>query len=223
MKAATVGVVLLVLLSGCAGLTDGGGTQPTAGTSTTVGSPTDQTRTATVTATPTPTPPEGAAQDDIVAFSDLTSTQQNAFLSATNRTVTFAPESPAINNSQGYSLDAVTPFQGNEYVRYEGAYYRLTLRLGQTYMSYRIEADAESAGENATVHEYGDLPSDLQTAVQNAIVGRSYWTPYGMSGDSPPRPLRDGDYVRYENATYLITFTGVADSPSHRLTVEPAE
>jgi hypothetical protein len=99
----------------------------------------------------------------------------------------------------------MTPFQQNEYVRFDGGYYRITMRQGNLYASYGIIAKPATAEANATVVPLAELPDRVRNETREAIGDGQYNAPYGK-WDSLPESLQEPDYVSYENETYDLSF-----------------
>jgi hypothetical protein len=203
MRLGAMSVVLLVVLAGCSGM--GGGVNGT-------GEGGTATETATPTATPTATvaPPDG----EIVAFGDLGSTEQEAFLEAVDGgSVRFVP-----GDLEGYSYSVVYDFRCVDYVRYEGRYYEVDVNRGRLYKSKTFElGEATNVSSDAAIRDYRNLSEIEQERVQDALVGE-YTTGYG-EGDG----VFGVDYIRHQNQTYRVVRTRIADGPSYSMIVERYE
>lgn len=200
MRLGVGAVVVLVVLAGCSGM--GGGVN---------GSDGGETATVTATATTTPTatvaPPEG----EIVAFEDLASTEQEAFLDAVKGgSVRFVP-----GDLEGYYYTVVYDFRCVDYVWYEGRYYEVDVNEGRTYISRTFELRAvQNASADATVRDYANFSEDEQEMFRKAL-NDEYTTGYGGASG-----VFGVDYIRYENRTYRVVRTRIADGPSYSLTVQ---
>lgn len=194
MRALTaLSLVALLALAGCAGPL-GSGANPTEAVT-----PVDP---SAVTADP----PAGVSADNTVAFGNLTGYQRDAFERAMlDGEAQFIPNTSYVDESEGFREDRMTPFERNEYVRYDGGYYRLTMRQGNLYASYGIVARPAAAGENATVVALADMPDRVRNETREAVLDGQYNAPYGK-WDSLPQSLQEPDYVRYENETYDLSF-----------------
>lgn len=206
----TLLVVGLLLLAGCTGGPPAGSDQAATTTP-----PPDTTTDADSTTTIT--------ESQVVDFAALNADQQAAFRDALDGSVSFVPDSPHIDDSEGYSHEQVGPFETYDYVRYDGELYRITLAYGAgtLYASYEIRASAGSPSDEDTVTNFTDIPADLRDEVRTALTEGRYYAPMGKWG-SLPHPLADTDYIRYENETYRMGYT-VGDWWAHVLTVEKAK
>lgn len=202
----------LVLLAGCNGVVDAPESDPAE--TTTVPTTGDETTASTG-------PSTTVEPSQVVAFDELTDRRQAAFRDALQGEATFVPNSPAIDESAGYDFQHVTPFERHEYVRYDGALYRISVSLGDLYASYGLRASTASAPDDATVVTYDSLPESVRDEVRKALdVGR-HQVPMGK-WDALPESLQDARYVRYENHTYEMTYI-VGDAWAKVLTVEKVE
>lgn len=147
--------------------------------------------------------------------------QQSAFREASRDDASFVPNSSFISESEGYDFENVTPFQNHDYVRFDGELYRIRLQQGKLYASYLIRASISAPSDDDTVITFDSLPEDVQDEVKTAIADGEYYAPMGK-WRSLPEPLRETDYVRYENRTYEMGYV-VGDAWARVLTVEKVE
>jgi len=208
-------VAVVVLLAGCSGAIGTADSQPEATTTDKTTSP------APTTAAPNTTT---VNQSQVVDFQTLSTQQQSAFLYSLddNRTAVFAPSSPYLNVTRSYDPEIQTPFRNHEYVRYNGSLYRAQLPIVSGFAIYDIEASASNPPDNASVTAFDSLPETLQDEIRIAITNGTHTTQPG-EWDSLPEPLEGGgQYVRYENRTYILSY-GVADGIIPGLTVTKVE
>lgn len=224
---ALVGLVLLVALAGCLGASGGG--QPAdapTDTPTTTSAPPDDTTTEPP-GDATTTPPDGTTTGeeptagDTVAYGDLSSRQQAAFEAAIDGEVRFVPDTPYVNDSEGYDIAIVDSFKQHDYVRYEGERYRLSFRSGRLYAQYGIQATAGDPGEGDAVTALADLPEDVRDEVRTAIEEGDYHAPAGK-WDSLPEPLAETGYVRSDGETYRMSYV-VGDTWAPVMTTKKVE
>lgn len=208
---AALALAALLLCAGCAAF---GGSAPTAEPTRVerVDLPVPTSRTPTATETPTAAP--------ALAYEDLSDRERAAFRDAMDGEVTFAPTSPNVSDA-AYALDHAEAFRDTEYVRHEGQRYRVALDRGATYAAYGLELAAENAGGNATTVAFENLSTTARYHLERAVERGEYTVPYGV-WTSPPAALADATHLRYENETYALRFTSVADAPSYTLTARAA-
>lgn len=212
MRTTALALLAVVVLGGCVGPI-GGATSPPAEQS-----PIDDPST-TSPPTTSPAPPANANGQNTVNYSELNAHQQAAFEAALRgEEVTFVPNTSYVDDSEGYWYDQIDPFEDNEYVRYQGQYYRPEFTSGPLYAQYLIEATRGAADENDTVRAFSELPEPIKDEVRQAITEGEYSAPLGK-WDSLPEPLSDTEYIRYQNETYRMGYV-VGDTWAPVLSVE---
>jgi hypothetical protein len=197
--AIVVGIAALLVLGGCSA-NPGGSQSP---------SP-----------TATPAVPPDTAPENTVGFENLRDGQQAAFLDAVGGGASFGPDSP---NLDVYDDELLSPFRSNEYVRYEGTYYRIRVdSAGITYMSRDVAIRPEEPDSGDRIVDFEDLPRETREELEPAMGG-IYESGYG---ERPPDVLFDAVVIRYGNETYGAEFGMVSDAPGYELTAveyEPAD
>lgn len=158
----------------------------------------------------------------VVEFRELNAQQQAAFRDALQGKATFVPDSSYIDDSAGYKMTNVTPFEVNDYVQYDGELYDIGLSLGKTYSSHIIMAGVTSPPDNATVIAFENLSTNASDVLRTALTNGRYESGVGEWPDGLPGRLGTVQYVRYENQTYELTY-GTGDTWAKILTAEKSE
>jgi len=220
--ASTLALCGLLVLGGCIGpagqATPSATTDAPADDSTGTASPTE-TPTQTPTETPTPSEP---TDGNTVGYEDLNAAQQAAVDDARTSEVEFVPDSPYVNDSEGYSYELIDPFRDHEYVAVDGTHYDIELAgTGTLYASYGIRATEATPDQNATVVAVDDLPDRVRDEVRSAVENGNYHAPMGK-WDSLPQSLQDTRYVSHENQTYRLSYV-VSDFWAFELRLDRVE
>ena len=136
--------------------------------------------------------------------------------------VEFVPDSPYVNDSEGYSYELIDPFRDHEYVAVDGTHYDIELAgTGTLYASYGIRATEATPDQNATVVAVDDLPDRVRDEVRSAVENGNYHAPMGK-WDSLPQSLQDTRYVSHENQTYRLSYV-VSDFWAFELRLDRVE
>ncbi|QPV63359.1 hypothetical protein I7X12_01610 [Halosimplex litoreum] len=221
-------LVALAAVGGCLAAPGpgGDGATPTASatpTATPTGTPDSSPSTATPTAAPpnaSPTPNPTPTDGNTVDYAELPPDSQAAFDDALDGQISFVPDSPYVEGN--HTTEAAGPFRDHAFVRKDGQRYRIAVAMdGPLYASYSIYADPASPGENASVTAYANLSADVREEVRWAVENGSHDVPTGK-WDSLPQELGDTTYVRYDDATYRMSYA-VGDYWAERMTVEPVD
>ncbi|MFC4356448.1 hypothetical protein ACFO0N_00625 [Halobium salinum] len=194
-------VVLLLLSAGC--VADGGGGPSVQAT--TDGPPDSTTRAAGE------HPSTDTARNATVEYGDLSPAERRAFDTALGGEANFVHRSSldSLENREGYfTRDVAEPFRAHEYVRKSGELYRLDYEAsgGDLLASYGVHAELVEPPANATVVPVGNLPSDAQGPVREAVRNGSYHSQTG-EGVSRPEGLGEGMYVESDGEVYRLTYS----------------
>lgn len=203
------GVVLLVVLAGCGadtgtGVDDRYTNQSKNGES--IGS---QTGTTDATTTTNQTP-----EGDIVAFSELNSVEQEAFLQAVNGIYVHFND-----GDNTYAEYFVRDFRDVDYIEYNDSYYAVNVGQSQGYTGTTYKVRRVSPSTTVTATDFANL-SDVQKQVFLGALDEGGEYEYVTEGGRSTGVF-GSEYVRYEGELYRVE-TGIIEDgvSSYTMSVE---
>lgn len=194
-------VALLVILSGCAGISGNpSGQSPTEDPSsqvptTTVHSPIRETESTSTTFTPIE-----ATKSNTIKYAELTASEKRAFAEAVEHSARFFDGLPH-DDSEYYDPDVARTFETHQWVVKNGVFYRISAYESLTPM-FDVEATKAKPPENATTVALGNVSTPSRNYVRRAIENGTYTVPLG---NPYPDDIDRGDYVRYGDETYEVS------------------
>jgi hypothetical protein len=198
----TLAAAAVVATAGCLGSSDDGdgdgdedgGATGTGTRARTVTGTTTRTRTRTRTGTPTSTIPEAAT---VAEYESLSSEQRAAFEAALDGGVRFSDSLPDAE----YGLETYQFFEGYDYVRKDGTYFRLELEDPSIVAGgARVAVTGVESPGNASVVDLENV-SDAELLREAIETGESQDEP----GSRLDRRFDEGDVVEYDGRYYEIT------------------